>query len=106
MLFLYPFLQKKEMFKNMKIVKGIYTEAKIHTDDVENYALAQVKMICDNEIAKGSSICMMPDIHPGKIAPIGLSMAVIDKVIPQLLGVDIGCGMTCEIGRASCRERV
>ena len=77
------------------IVKGIYTEAKIYTDDVENYALAQVKMICDNEIAKGSSICMMPDIHPGKIAPIGLSMAVTDKVIPQLLGVDIGCGMTC-----------
>lgn len=38
---------------------------------------------------------MMPDIHPGKIAPIGLSMTVTDKVIPQLLGVDIGCGMTC-----------
>lgn len=35
---------------------------------------------------------MMPDIHPGKIAPIGLSVTVTDKVIPQLLGVDIGCG--------------
>ena len=52
-------------------------------------------MICDNEVADGSTICMMPDIHPGKIAPIGLSMTVTDKVIPQLLGVDIGCGMTC-----------
>ena len=79
----------------MKTVKGIYAEAKIFTDDVEDYALAQVKMICDNEIADGSTICMMPDIHPGKIAPIGLSMTVTDKVIPQLLGVDIGCGMTC-----------
>lgn len=79
----------------MKIVKGIYTEAKIFTDDVETYAGAQVKMICDNEVANGSTICMMPDIHPGKIAPIGLSMTVTDKVIPQLLGVDIGCGMTC-----------
>ena len=39
--------------------------------------------------------CMMPDIHPGKIGPIGLSMTVTDKVIPQLLGVDIGCGITC-----------
>lgn len=79
----------------MKTVKGIYAEAKIFTDDVEEYAEAQVKMICDNEIAAGSMICMMPDIHPSKVAPIGLSMTVTDKVIPQLLGVDIGCGMTC-----------
>ncbi len=79
----------------MKTVKGIYAEAKIFTDDVEEYAEAQVKMICDNEIADGSTIRMMPDIHPGKAAPIGLSMTVTDKVIPQLLGVDIGCGMTC-----------
>ena len=79
----------------MKIVKGIYTEAKIFTDDVEDYAEAQVKMICDNEVAESSIICMMPDIHPGKTAPIGLSMTVADKVMPQLLGVDIGCGMSC-----------
>ena len=79
----------------MKTVKGIYAEAIIFTDDVEAHAEAQVKMICDNEVAEGSKICMMPDIHPGKIAPIGLSMTVGDKVIPQLLGVDIGCGMTC-----------
>lgn len=79
----------------MKTVKGIYAEAKIFTDDVEAYAEAQVKMICDNEVADGSTICMMPDIHPGKLAPIGLSMTVTDKIMPQLLGVDIGCGMTC-----------
>ena len=70
----------------MKTVKGIYAEAKIFTDDVEEYAEAQVKMICDNETAAGSRICMMPDIHPGRIAPIGLSMTVTDRVIPQLLG--------------------
>lgn len=79
----------------MKTVKGIYAEAKIFTDDVEEYAEAQVRMICDNEAAKGSTICMMPDIHPGRVGPIGLSMKVTDRVIPQLLGVDIGCGMTC-----------
>jgi len=79
----------------MKIIKGIYAEAKIFTDDVEDYAQAQVKMICDSETAEGSTICMMPDIHPCKIAPIGLSMTVTGKVVPQLLGVDIGCGMTC-----------
>ena len=74
----------------MKTVKGIYTEAKVFTDDVEDHSLAQVKMICDSETAKGSKICMMPDIHPGKVAPIGISMTVTDKIIPQLLDVDIG----------------
>lgn len=78
----------------MKLVKGAYGEARIFTEDVEAYAEAQVKMICDNEIAKRSRICLMPDIHPGKVGPIGLSMTVEDRVIPQLLGVDIGCGMT------------
>ena len=79
----------------MRTVKGIYAEAKIFTEDVEAYAEAQVKMICDNEVAEGSRICLMPDIHPGKVGPIGLAMTVTDKVIPQLWGVDIGCGMTC-----------
>lgn len=79
----------------MKTVKGIYAEAKIFTDDVEEYAEAQVKMICDNRVAEGSKIRLMPDVHPGKVGPIGLTMTVTDKVIPQLLGVDIGCGMTC-----------
>lgn len=83
------------MGTNMKTVKGIYAEAKIFTDDVEEYAEAQVKMVCNNRVAEGSKICLMPDIHPGKVGPIGLSMTVTDKVIPQLLGVDIGCGMTC-----------
>ena len=79
----------------MKTVKGIYAEAKIFTEDVEPYAEAQIKMICDNEVARGSSVCVMPDVHPGKVGPIGLAMTVTDRVIPQLLGVDIGCGMTC-----------
>ena len=55
----------------MKTVKGIYAEAKIFTDDVEEYAKAQVKMICDNQVAKDSKIRLMPDIHPGKVGPIG-----------------------------------
>ncbi len=78
----------------MKIVKGVYGEARIFTEDVEPYAEAQVKMICDNEVARESRICLMPDIHPGKVGPIGLSMTVTNQVIPQLLGIDIGCGMT------------
>ncbi len=53
----------------MKTVKGIYAEAKIFTDDVEDYAKAQVEMICDNEVAEGSTICMMPDIWRRGICP-------------------------------------
>lgn len=90
-LFLYPFLRRK----TLKTVKGKYAKATIFTDDVEEYATAQVQMICDNEVSDGSTICLMPDIHPGKVGPIGLSMTVTEKVMPQLLGVDIGCGMTC-----------
>lgn len=47
----------------MKTVRGIYAEAKIFTDDVEEYAEAQVKMICGSQVAEGSKICLMPDIH-------------------------------------------
>ncbi len=62
--------------------------------NVDQYAIAQVKMICDNEAAKGSNIVVMPDVHPGKVGPIGLTMTVKDAVIPALLGIDIGCGMS------------
>lgn len=93
--FFAPIFTEKRKSINYENNKRRYVEAKIFTDDVEDYALAQVKMICDNETAESSTIRMVPDIHPGKIAPIGLSMTVTDKVIPQLLGVDIGCGMTC-----------
>ena len=57
-----------EQDSEMKTVKGVYGEAKIFTDDVEDYAETQVKMICDHVAAEGSSICMMPDIHPGKVS--------------------------------------
>ena len=61
---------------------------------IERYSLAQVKMICDNPAAKGTVIRLMPDVHPGKIGPIGLTMTVGDRIIPGLIGVDIGCGIT------------
>ena len=79
----------------MKEINGIYTSAKIMTDDVEDYAKAQIQMICDQEAARNSKIRVMPDVHPGKVGPIGLTMTIGEKLIPQLLGIDIGCGVTC-----------
>lgn len=78
----------------MEIIEGKYAGAKIFSDDAEDYAKAQLKMICDNEAAKGAVICAMPDIHPGKVGPVGLSMTIGKRVIPQLLGSGAGCGMT------------
>lgn len=79
----------------MQEINGIYANAKIFTDDTEQYALSQIQMICDNVTAKGSRIRVMPDVHPGNVGPVGLTMTVSDKIIPNLTGVDIGCGMTC-----------
>ncbi len=80
-------------------IKGIFTEAHIMCDqgmkgsDVDQYALAQVQMICDNKASEGSLIRVMPDVHPGKVGPIGLTMTIGERILPSLVGIDIGCGM-------------
>lgn len=79
----------------MKEVNGIYNSALIFTDDVEDYAAAQIKGICNNPIFKNSVIRIMPDVHPGKYCTIGTAMTIEEKVIPYMVGMDIGCGMTC-----------
>ncbi|WP_074754773.1 RtcB family protein [Butyrivibrio fibrisolvens] len=68
--------------------------------NIEQYALSQIQMIADNEASKGSNICVMPDVHPGKVGPIGLTMTITDAVNPSLVGIDIGCGMSMvKLGR-------
>ncbi len=83
----------------MKTIKGVYTSANIFTTSntataIDEYAVHQLQMICDNETAKGSHIRVMPDVHPGKVGTIGLTMTIGNKLMPNLLGIDIGCGMT------------
>lgn len=86
----------------MQKINGKYASAVIFTDDIEDYAKAQIKLICDHAAAEGSKICLMPDVHPGKIGPIGLTMTIKDKVIPNLVGTDIGCGISyARIGKKS-----
>ncbi len=79
----------------MEIIKGKFTEAIVFSEDMDSYARAQLQMICDHPVAEGSRIRVMPDVHPGKVGTIGLTMTIGDKIMPNLLGVDIGCGMTC-----------
>lgn len=78
----------------MKLIEGKYTSAVILTDEAEEYALAQIKQLCDQKAFQGSRIRVMPDVHPGKVGTIGFTATVTDKVMPAVVGIDIGCGMT------------
>lgn len=74
-------------------IRGKYSEAKIFTDVVDSDSIAQVQRLCNQEFAKESRIRLMPDIHAGAGCTIGTTMTIKDKVVPNLVGVDIGCGM-------------
>ena len=74
-------------------IKGKYNEAKIFTDVVDSTSIAQVQELCNQEFTAGSRIRLMPDIHAGAGCTIGTTMTINDKVVPNLVGVDIGCGM-------------
>jgi len=83
----------------MIMIYGKYTNAIVYTVANEEYALEeyarkQLQRICDHPSAEGSVIRVMPDVHPGKVGTIGLTMTVGESILPSLVGVDIGCGMT------------
>ena len=77
----------------MQVVQGLYNTAKIYTDIVEDVALKQIEKLCNQEYAKNSRIRIMPDVHAGAGCTIGTTMTIQDAVVPNLVGVDIGCGM-------------
>ncbi len=74
-------------------LKGQYGVAKVFTDVVDNESISQVISLLNQPYAKGSIIRMMPDIHAGAGCTIGTTMTIGDKICPNLVGVDIGCGM-------------
>ena len=80
-------------------IKGNYTSATLYLAEnpktnIDQYALSQLNMLCNNEALEGSRIRIMPDVHAGKVGTIGFTATVGDKIMPQLIGIDIGCGMT------------
>lgn len=83
----------------MKTINGVYTSAHIFTTSneataIDGYAIHQLQMLCDSETSKDSVIRVMPDVHPGKVGTIGLTMTIGSKLMINLTGIDIGCGMT------------
>lgn len=74
-------------------IKGKYNTAKVFTDVVDQASIAQVVELCNQEFIAGSQIRMMPDIHAGAGCTIGTTMTVSDKLVPNLIGIDVGCGV-------------
>lgn len=80
-------------------VDGSCTSAIIYTVEdkaiaIDQHALAQVRMLCNTDACHDSRIRVMPDVHAGKVGPVGLTMNIGDKIMPALIGNDIGCGVT------------
>ena len=74
-------------------IHGNYGYAKVFTDALETSAEGLIRAFCDQPFSADSKIRIMPDVHAGKGCTIGTTMTVKDKVVPNIVGVDIGCGM-------------
>jgi RNA-splicing ligase RtcB len=74
-------------------ITGKYNSAKVFTNSLEDLSREQIKRLCDQPFAAESAIRLMPDVHAGAGCTIGTTMTLKDKVVPNLVGVDIGCGM-------------
>ncbi|MBE5955398.1 MAG: RtcB family protein [Lachnospiraceae bacterium] len=89
-----------ERRKHMFEIKGKINTAICYAKVVEEEAIEQIRRMCDYEFTKDSRIRIMPDVHAGKGCTIGTTMTVTDKVVPNIVGVDIGCGMyTVNLGK-------
>lgn len=74
-------------------IKGKVNTAICYAKIVEDEAIEQIRRMCDYEFTEGSRIRIMPDVHAGKGCTIGTTMTISDKAVPNIVGVDIGCGM-------------
>lgn len=81
-------------------IKGKVNTAICYARVVEDEAIEQIRRMCDYIITEGSRIRIMPDVHAGKGCTIGTTMTINDKAVPNIVGVDIGCGMyTVSLGK-------
>lgn len=81
-------------------IKGKYNTAICYTDELEPTAHDQIMAVCNEKAFESSDIRIMPDVHAGKGCTIGTTMTIVDKVVPNMVGVDIGCGMyTVSLGK-------
>ena len=74
-------------------IKGTVTTAVCYAKVVEDEAIEQIRRMCSYALTENSRVRIMPDVHAGKGCTIGTTMTVVDKACPNVVGVDIGCGM-------------
>lgn len=79
--------------RKMLEIKGKVGTAICYAKVIEQEAIDQIQKMCDYDLTKDSKIRIMPDVHAGAGCTIGTTMTVIDKACPNVVGVDIGCGM-------------
>ena len=81
-------------------IKGKVNTAICYAKVIEDEAINQIRRMCDYDMTAGSKIRIMPDVHAGKGCTIGTTMTIVDKAVPNVVGVDIGCGMyTVNLGK-------
>ena len=74
-------------------IKGKVNTAICYAKIIEDGAIEQIRRMCDYPLTEGSRIRIMPDVHAGAGCTIGTTMTITDKAVPNVVGVDIGCGM-------------
>ena len=74
-------------------IQGRYNTAKCYTDHLEEAAARQILSVCDQPAFTGCKLRIMPDVHAGMGCTIGTTMTIRNKIVPGMVGVDIGCGM-------------
>ncbi|GAB6110090.1 RtcB family protein [Fusibacter bizertensis] len=97
-------LKSKRFMKKTEIAyllgEDTNNEAVIYTDIIEEGAVDQIRALCDIEVFENAKIRIMPDVHKGKGCVIGFTADLGNRVIPNIVGVDIGCGMlTVKLGK-------
>ncbi len=82
------------------VIRGRYNTALCFAKVIEQEAIDQISRMCDYPFTEGSRIRIMPDVHAGAGCTIGTTMTITDKAVPNVVGVDIGCGMyTVDLGK-------
>lgn len=77
----------------MVTLNGKYGTANVYASIIDNEAASQIIELLNQPFTKGQRISIMPDVHAGVGCVIGTTMTITDKIVPNLVGVDIGCGM-------------
>lgn len=72
-------------------IRGKYNTAIVYTDQIEPTAVGQLTVLCSQPFIEGCTLRIMPDVHAGAGCVVGTTLTIKDKIVPNLVGVDISC---------------